>query len=274
MITVNQGNSIFEKNRAVFADTRIQSLDRFAGLTAEMIDKLSVYDDASMIWIDGNFPERDVPMQVEFSDGGTVSTAYKYAAEGFHVAMLNFADALVPGGLVLAGEVTQEENICRCTNLYESLTSEKAKIYYNQNNRYGGSRYTNALIYSPGVVIFKDDITYDMLPEQFAADVITSPAPLGGNTLMMQDLIATRMEGIVKSAIAHGCEVLILGAWGCGAFGQDAVVIARLFANVLNKYRYYFDRVQFAIRSNSGEPSPLRLVFEKAFNEVYDNGSE
>ena len=47
-------------------------------------------------------------------------------------AALNFADAYTPGGLVLFGVKTQEEDLCRSSNLYESLTLPIIKNYNNK----------------------------------------------------------------------------------------------------------------------------------------------
>ena len=47
-------------------------------------------------------------------------------------AALNFADAYTLGGLVLFGVKTQEKDLCRSSNLYESLTLPIIKNYNNK----------------------------------------------------------------------------------------------------------------------------------------------
>ena len=262
-------------NVAVFRDTRNQSQTTYDLQTKRLIDETRVFTEPDK--------EIDVPVNrtygeiyIKFSYGGTVSTAYEYATGGATVAMLNFADALVPGGLVLAGEVTQEENICRCTNLYESLISPLPLArYYNRNNQMLNiyPHYTNALIYSPDVLIFKDDMDYHEI-SPVTADVITCPAPAGGDSKQMAGLLKERIRGIIKAATLREVDVLILGAWGCGAFGQDPAVIGKLFGEVLKNYNGYFRIIDFAIRNNDGSKSRLAEIFEKNFWEGYHNHND
>lgn len=182
---------------------------------------------------------------------GTVEAGYQFA-ETTKVAILNFADALQCGGLVWIGEVTQEENICRCSNLYPYLDNDVSLANYYKPNRQAVREakkeiYTDNIIYVKNAVVFKDDKTYEeVAPREL--DIITCPAPssqLGDNAM---GIYLTRIEQIVLSAIANDVKVLVLGAWGCGAFGQSPETVARAFSAVLKNYSGYFDKVVFAIR--------------------------
>ena len=266
---------IREQNIKIFKNTRKFSNEKIGNLTQEMVNNTQVYKDCTEQNDDSIIKKRQQPkkqMKITFSSRGTVNAAYEYLQEeNVKVAMLNFADALTPGGLVLYGEVTQEENICRCTNLYEALISEKAqKEYYsiNRENERVSFGYTNALIYSPHVAIFREDEFYHNREIRFA-DVITSPAPCGGDTQSMEKLIDKRIHGIVLSAIKNQVDVLILGAWGCGAFGQNPKIIAKIFGKVLSEYKNCFDIIDFAIRGNLGGESPLLSVFQEYFFQEY-----
>jgi uncharacterized protein (TIGR02452 family) len=44
-------------------------------------------------------------------------------------------------------------------------------------------------------------------------------------------------------------EVIILGAWGCGAFKNPIEVVARLFVDLLKNYNFEF--VEFALASRN-----------------------
>ena len=202
---------------------------------------------------------------IDIVKGGTVSVGYQLAKES-DTAILNFADALIPGGRVILGSKAQEENICRCTNLYSSLISLSADKYYRLNRimeTIDPGTYTNAVIYSKDVVIFKDDVTYADIKKGYV-DVITCPAP----SVELDDMIAfevykRRIEQIVLSAIKNSVETIVLGAWGCGAFRQNPYVVASAFASVLNKYSGYFKAVVFAIR-----PTPKKK--SESENSVLD----
>lgn len=240
-------------NAMVFVDTRIKSNGLYKQATENLLKHTTVYEDAGSIEVDCvNMINPD--MNVEVILGGTVSTAYSLVDDNRIVAMLDFADAKRPGGWVKEGAPTQEENMCRCTNLYETLVQEKClKDYYDFNFERGISDcenhydepYTDALIYAEGVTIFKDDTTYkEVLPKQ--VDVIVSPAPCG-RCDGLEDILRHRMEGIVMAAYVHGVTHLVLGAWGCGAFMQNPKVVAKCFADVLKKFPV-FESVIFAIR--------------------------
>ena len=183
---------------------------------------------------------------------------------GTKTAILNFADAIEPGGLVLYGETTQEENICRCSNLYASLTTDIAYGgYYNYNSSLGSSVYSDRVIYSKNVLFFKDDTSYtDVKP--YKMDVITCPAPLGRrfvDEIEEHDILYKRIVHILEVAIDNDVKNLVLGAWGCGAFGQNPKIVSKCFKEALAQYNC-FDRVVFAIRS-------CRADMPKAYNN-YD----
>ena len=205
--------------------------------------------------------------------GGTVSTGYANA-DKMRTAILNFADALEAGGLVWVGANTQEENICRCSNLYPMLDNKKSRVnYYTPNAKMvelsGREVYTDRIIYARDVIVFKDDKTYlNIKPRKL--DVITCPAP---NTplkeLSAMKIYATRMEQIILSAIDNGVECLVLGAWGCGAFGQTPELVANSFAQVLNVYRGYFKKVVFAIRPTYSETDGMYEIFDKVLTNNF-----
>lgn len=244
-------------NTQVFLDTYHLSLSKYADSTQKMIDGIDIYNDAADIEIN---PVVNDDMAIQFVSNGTVNTAHyiKQYYPDYRVAMLNFADAKRPGGWVNDGAPTQEENMCRCTNLYVGLTQQKcADKYYSVNDVYHTDEhfdeaYTDALIYLPNVSIFKNDVDYHAVPV-VDVDVITSPAPCG-RVKNVRSILEHRIEGIIKSAYAHGVNALVLGAWGCGAFGQNPRMVASCFARVLSRYKV-FDAVVFAIKDTPGTAS-------------------
>lgn len=251
------------KNILIFQDTLKQVREKYP------------YDFGNVRYyngIDRIEPAEDCPPAIMIK-GGTVSTGYSYADKN-RVAILNFADALVPGGLVEIGAHTQEENICRCSNLYPTLANDKsAREYYVPNKRNGNFIYTDRIIYSRDVTVFKDDKTYENI-EPRKLDVITCPAPSERLPDYEAGLVyRARIEQIIFSAIENGAECIVLGAWGCGAFGQDPVLIAEAFADVLNFYGGYFKKVVFAIRPTYGEVSGgTYKVFEDILSKNYEGG--
>ena len=255
----------YAKNITVFEDTQSVIKKAFLDKTEKSLKDTIVYKRIST----NHIPSNHTP--ITMVSGGTVETAYKYAKDN-KVAMLNFANALVPGGLVLTGAQNQEENICRCTNLYPILASNKCKsMYYDVNKSKNDSIYSDNLIYSPRIVIFKDDKTYKrVVPRE--VDVITCPAPRYKfiNDTDALNTYVTRIKNIILAPVSHSVDTLVLGAWGCGAFGQNTVLIARAFATVLNEYSGLYDNIVFAIRPTDnpdikGAYSIFKDVFEREY---------
>lgn len=190
------------------------------------------------------------------------------------VAVLNFANAFNPGGGVQLGAMAQEECLCRSSNLYLSLTLPYLlRNYYRQNARSAGNAGTDAVIYSPGVTVFKSDDDIPVpLETPFAVDVLTCAAPyvdpekrkpLGGEKL--EALLGRRIKNILEVAVANGVDALVLGAFGCGAFNNPPLLVANCFRQLLLEegYANCFQRVIFAIKKARG----ANINFE-AFKQV------
>ena len=188
----------------------------------------------------------------------TLEAARDY--KGKKVGVLNFADAITPGGAVLYGASTQEEAICRCSTLYENISkAEMLEVFYKPHELLN-VLYNNDIIYTPDVVVFKEDTSEaNMLPKEewYPVDVITCAAPNLGvitrekrkqiNVFELMMLHRTRIERILEVAKKKGCEVLILGAFGCGAFANPPEIVAKVFKEALEIYGKYFETVEFAV---------------------------
>lgn len=73
---------------------------------------------------------------------------------------------------------------------------------------------------------------------------------------------------IDRSTVDVGYELLILGAWGCGGFGNDPLQTARDFRGALDgDFAGAFTRVVFAITDSSDHRRYLRPFYE-VFSEA------
>ena len=63
----------------------------------------------------------------------------------------------------------------------------------------------------------------------------------------LETLLATRIRRIFEVAVANENEVLILGAFGCGAFRNPPEIVAKVFYNVMQDYLEYFDTIEYAV---------------------------
>lgn len=185
---------------------------------------------------------------------------------GRKVAVLNFANNHRIGGAPFAAGA-QEESLCRCSTLYPCLQAMNDAFYERHIRQYQNAEINymgnDDLIYTPDVVVFKTDertepIYPRMLPREawYKVDVITCAAPeLWAGNPMPADYeaqIRRRIKRILDVAALAGAEVLILGAWGCGAFCNPADVVARVFLEQLANY--HFETVKFAL-SHRGDLS-------------------
>lgn len=173
------------------------------------------------------------------------------------VMCLNFASAKNPGGGFLNGSQAQEESIARSSGLYESITHHMD--FYQTNRALDTCLYTDAMIYSPDVPVWKDD-DGNALDNYYRLSIITSPAVNAGavtrnepdNVVHIAPAMLRRMEKVLAVSLLHGHKTLVLGAWGCGVFQNDPEDVARYFAQHLleEQFKNRFERIVFAIKSN------------------------
>lgn len=192
----------------------------------------------------------------------TFEAAQKLRAKypGKRIAVLNFASATSPGGGVTDGAFAQEECLCRCSTLYPVLNTENlVKNYYRFHRKRSDHYYTDACIYTPNVLVVKSDVEEPKrLPKKdwVAVDVMTCAAPnlwFDPKALNDEDqlkLHLKRGERIVRVAIENKADVLVLGAFGCGAFRNNPVVVAEAYRQLLEKYKGHFAAVEFAVYCN------------------------
>lgn len=173
------------------------------------------------------------------------------------VLCLNFASAKNPGGGFLGGSQAQEESLARSTGLYPCLL--KGKEYYEVNRKFDSCLYTDHIIYSPLVPIFKDE-EGKLLDELFVTGIITAPAVNTGavkrnepnKVAEIEFVMRKRIEKILTIAALQNHKVLVLGAWGCGVFQNEPEQIAKYFQEILDtKFANVFEKICFAIYANN-----------------------
>jgi uncharacterized protein (TIGR02452 family) len=194
----------------------------------------------------------------EVTDETSLSAARRLGAD---VACLVFASAKNPGGGFLSGAQAQEESIARSSGLYSCQSA--AREFYDFHRRQGDLRYSDHVIYSPGVpVIRADDGT--LLDQPYAVSFLTAAAPnlgaIGASqpraVASVPGVLESRAERVLAVAAAHGHRKLVLGAWGCGVFRNDPAVVAAAFAAQLARAQGRFDHVVFAVLDHqSGVPT-------------------
>lgn len=241
------------ENIKVFENTLCLCNTVYKNDTAEAMRNTEViFNGASLIKEKGNKEQN-----IRVVTAGSVS-AIEGVVAGRRVAALNFADALTPGGLVFEGVETQEEDLCRCSNLYPCISQDKVfDDYYGYNRSLENDIYSDRLIYSSNVLFFKDE-TYWCLSIPVKCDVITCPAPVECNDI---NIFKQRIKSIIGAAYKAGVDRLILGKWGTGSFGNDPVLVATAFKEVLDEYKL-FDVVYFPLFDDSESSDIFQEILE------------
>jgi uncharacterized protein (TIGR02452 family) len=184
---------------------------------------------------------------------------------------LNFASAKNPGGGFLTGARAQEESLARSSGLYACLVGNPM---YDFHRARPDPMYSHYAIYSPGVPVFRAD-DGGLLDAPFLCSFITCPAVNAKVVLErnasrrseIKEAMWVRVLKVLAIAAEKGHEAVILGAWGCGVFGNDPQEIAELFRRaLLERFRGAFAKIVFAIFDQSQDKqfvSPFERVFLK-----------
>jgi uncharacterized protein (TIGR02452 family) len=170
---------------------------------------------------------------------------------GGDIACLVFASAKNPGGGFRNGAGAQEESLARASALYACLTAVPEFYAFHRQQR--DLRYSDRIIYSPAVPVFRDNDGV-LLAQPYAVSFLTAAAPNLGAILASQHdaagsvpaVLRARASRVLQVAAAHQHRRLVLGAWGCGVFGNDPAVVAKAFAVLLQRPAG-FDQVVFAV---------------------------
>ncbi|NEA51277.1 TIGR02452 family protein [Streptomyces sp. SID10815] len=188
------------------------------------------------------------------------------------VAVLNFASARNPGGGYLNGAQAQEEALCRASALYTCLLG--ARRFYDHHRAHRDPFYSDRVIHSPAVPVFRDD-RGRLLDEPYTAGFLTAAAPNAGVVLRtaperaaaLPRVLAVRAERVLETAAAHGYRRLVLGAWGCGVFRNDPARVAEAFRTQLapgGRFADAFEQVVFGVLDRT-PGSAIRSAFERTF---------
>lgn len=185
---------------------------------------------------------------VEVTDESTLAAARRVGGDP---ACLVFASARNPGGGFLNGAQAQEESVARASALYPCLRA--AGEFYAHHRAHSDLIYTDRVIYSPAVPVFRDDKGH-LLPEPYPVSFLTAAAPNRAAVARSQPrhlpdlptVLTRRAARVLAVAAAHGHRRLVLGAWGCGVFGNDPATVAAAFVTALAGSPW-FEQVVFAV---------------------------
>lgn len=237
-----------------------------SGRKVEILDDLNKCVDGTVVYTEDDVerlkdkvsaPAHTDPSSIEVSQETTLDAAFRLcdAMPARHVVCLNFASAKHPGGGFLSGSQAQEESLARSSGLYASIVDQKA--YYDYHLRLGTSLYSDRMIYSPLVPVFRND-DGRLIDPYYRVSIITSPAVNAGAVMHNEPekvdqiipVMRRRMEKVLWVAALHRADALVLGAWGCGVFRNNPEDMAGLWYEQLietDAFDGRFDAIVFAV---------------------------
>ncbi len=206
----------------------------------------------------------DEKIQLIQGDWGDVT--YRLTKKyGACFAVLNMANAYIPGGGYIEGLSAQEENMFRRTDCHFNISTAEYDDSLGQ--------YTPAMtellsakyevVYldreKPRVCIRgpenpnADDLGYQWLNDEdiFSFYEIRAAAQdmrggLSFNTTEARQRIIAQLDSLRVTGIRHA----VLGAFGCGAFQNPAAEVAKIYQEEINKRIDDYDVIAFAIFSS------------------------
>ena len=272
-----------DENIAVFKDT--ERLCKTNPKLSESVKKATALQ--KLILESDHLPEQKKDIykdaaKVIVSGKRTYEAAAAYKEN--HVAVHNFASASNPGGGVVNGASAQEECLCRCSGLFFCLNSPTIwDGFYKPHRDAHDPIHNDDIIYTPGVTVFKTDTASPQLmneSEWYDVDVITCAAPNlrnqpsnrynsgdGNRQVMINDkdlltLHEKKLRRILEVVLSEGCDTVILGAFGCGAFQNNPEVVALAGKNVIRDYLHAFKNIEFAVYCSPRDDRYF-IIFER-----------
>lgn len=229
--------------KGFYVDGSGAAVDWSRDVRAACSAKVSIPPDAAL---PAHPPHRFAETCIQVSNETTLGAALRLVECGLKPLALNFANGIQPGGGFLGGARAQEEALCRSSALYSTLVGDPMYAAHRQRPR---SDSTDWAIYSPDVPVFRSD-DGTALTAPWLLSFITCAAPYAPAIGLPEarDLLQRRIQRVLAIARAYGHAALVLGAWGCGAFGNDPYSTAVDFRHALeHEFTGAFSDIAFAI---------------------------
>lgn len=277
-----------EENIKVFRDTQslCETNLELSKAIKNSTEKQKLYlEKDSLNNTDKNRYEKKAKVIVSKKRSYEAASAYR----GQEICVHNFASATTPGGGVVNGSNAQEECLCRCSTLYFNLNVQDMwSGFYTPHRMEKNPIHNDDCIYTPEVVVLKTDTHNPIrLPqdEWYKVNVITCAAPnlrekpsnrmnLGdGNKAVkvsqreLLEIHEKRLTRILDLALLEGNDVVILGAFGCGAFENNPEIVARAAKNVISGYFNAFKTIEFAVYCTPRDEQNYR-IFERVMKSL------
>lgn len=248
-------------NRQLLANETIQSFSSLIQEHPEILENVKntkYYTNSNPLSINFN-----TQTNIHVINSDTISLAKELVTLGLRPLVLNMANENHPGGGWIGGALAQEEDLFLCSTYDLSLNDD---YFIDKERTWSYPIKKSGAIYSPGVLVFRNPKDYSILPKNqryfvdfIAAAAICSPKLMekqnsSGTYFNEQDLNLTleKIRTIFRVALLNNHSTLLLGAFGCGAFGNNPYDIAICFKYILNEleFKNVFKNIYFGIIDN------------------------
>jgi len=191
----------------------------------------------------------------------------------------------VPGGGYVEGMPAQEENLFRRTDCHFSITSHE---FNRDNNRYL-PKTTDLINARHGRVsldmkrprvcvrgpekVNKDELGYEWLDKEEVFpfyELKAAAVDLRGDREFNENELARRIRAQLDTLIENKQRHVVLSAFGCGAFRNPAVAVARQYRIAIEERLEHFDCITFAIHHPGYGPNNF-LPFKKILSAESHN---
>jgi uncharacterized protein (TIGR02452 family) len=225
-------------------------------------DRLTVWNQTKELYKE--FPPQSSTLYIEFSEqdrqklqrpystlvtverGDCIEIALSLKRQGYKPLLLNMADWFRAGGMVDFGSGAQEEECFRRSNYFKHLHQS-----YYPLKRYDTLLSKNVEYYcgpmASGYLYMDKPETLDMI----AAPAVQSPwvTKDGQRFQNMEDIetMEQKLRLLFWIGAKEGNDVLVLSAWGCGAFGCPPRHVAEICKKISQEQTGLFKKVVFAI---------------------------
>lgn len=237
----------------------------YANEIAHSVNNTEIYD--------GCIEVCDIPngkqLELELFEGDSVSAIFHYKKSSNNLAVLNFASYKNPGGGYMNGSRAQEECLCAESFLYNVLSRFEKEYYEKNRKELNRALYRTKALYSKDVVFFKEN-------EKVKCDVLSCAAPNFTAASKYCDVSQQTNDYVMSARIAFALDIakrknvdtFIVGAWGCGVFGQNPEFVANEFVKQSKDvFKSHGIRLVFAVipplPNQTDNITPFREVVEE-----------
>lgn len=189
---------------------------------------------------------RPYQTQITVEQGDCIEIALNYKRQGYKPLLLNMADWFRAGGMVDFGSGAQEEECFRRSNYFKHLHQSSYPLkQYDTLVSKDVEYYCGPM--ASGYMYMDKPETLDMI----AAPAVQNPAITRDGKEFQVPYDVETMEQKIRLLFwigaKEGNDVLVLSAWGCGAFGCPKEHVARICKKISQEQQGLFKKVVFAI---------------------------